>query len=108
MRSRQQFINIFKTGRFENGKLNGFGEKTSLSKSNYVGEFQNNLKHGFGVDENQEHVYEGEFKNDKRKAKGNQYINQIRIFMKENLEKIILREQGFILGPIKILTQELL
>lgn len=62
--------NIIKIGRFDNGKLNGFGEKTSLVGSHYVGEFKNNLKEGFGVDENIEHIYEGEFKDDKKDGKG--------------------------------------
>lgn len=55
---------------FINDKLNGYGEKQTLTGNIYRGEFIDNLKHGKGIEENSEHIYEGEFYQDKKEGKG--------------------------------------
>ncbi len=57
-------------GAFEKGKLSGYGEKYCLNGNNYIGQFKNGLKDGVGIDENNEHFYEGEFREDKKEGKG--------------------------------------
>ena len=51
-------------------KLNGSGMKRSLNGDVYIGMFMNGLKHGEGIEENNEIEYKGQFINDLRNGKG--------------------------------------
>jgi hypothetical protein len=57
-------------GLFINNTLNGKGEKKTLTNTTYFGSFKNSLKHGFGREETIEHIYEGEYENDKKQGTG--------------------------------------
>ena len=57
-------------GKFENGILNGKGERYSLTGSTYIGDFKNMLKDGYGEDETSEHIYKGTFHEDKKQGQG--------------------------------------
>ena len=57
-------------GNFANGKINGKGIKKSLNGNLYIGDFVEGLREGKGKEETNEHVYEGEFKNDKKNGSG--------------------------------------
>ena len=64
-------------GTFEADALNGLGEirDTKLNKSIYRGYFQNNLKHGFGIefDPKNQKTYKGYFVKGKKEGKGREY-----------------------------------
>ena len=55
---------------FINGKANGKGMKKTLNGLLYIGDFIDNLKDGYGKEETNEHIYEGEFKKDKKNGNG--------------------------------------
>ena len=55
---------------FINGKANGKGMKKNINNCIYIGDLINNLKDGYGKEETNEHIYEGEFKNDKKNGNG--------------------------------------
>ena len=57
-------------GLFMNGKLNGKGIKKNLNGNIYIGDFIDHLREGKGKEETTEHIYEGEFKNDKKNGTG--------------------------------------
>lgn len=61
--------NIYQ-GLFSNGFLNGKGEKFSSNGNHYEGEFLDGLRNGEGIETTKEHVYEGNFENDKKNKKG--------------------------------------
>ena len=58
-------------------KLNGSGIKRSLNGDVYIGMFMNGLKHGEGIEENNEIEYKGQFVNDLRNGKGIIHFKQI-------------------------------
>lgn len=57
-------------GYFHKGLLNGKGEKKTLTKTFYAGNFINNSREGIGTEDTPEHIYQGEFKNDKKEGNG--------------------------------------
>ena len=63
-------------GEFRNGELNGkgkswFGPKSKSPSENYVGDFQNDFKHGYGtLTLSDGQIYEGDFFEDKFHGKG--------------------------------------
>lgn len=57
-------------GYFQNGFLNGKGEKRMATSSYYIGEFRDSLKQGTGREETIDHIYEGEYHADKKEGKG--------------------------------------
>lgn len=57
-------------GNFQNGRLNGKGIKRSLNGNMYIGDFVESRREGKGREETNEHIYEGEFKNDKKNGTG--------------------------------------
>lgn len=61
--------NIFQ-GLFVQGILNGKGEKFSINGNHYEGDFLNGLRCGQGREETKEHVYVGNYENDKKNKKG--------------------------------------
>ena len=61
--------NIFH-GLFIQGTLNGKGEKFSINGNYYEGEFMDGLRCGQGHEETKEHVYDGNYDNDKKNRKG--------------------------------------
>ena len=74
-------------------KLNGSGIKRSLNGDIYVGMFMNGLKHGEGIEENNEIEYKGQFVNDLRNGKGVIHFKQKNEvyegeFMKGNLNGV--------------------
>jgi hypothetical protein len=48
----------------------GKGEKHSLKKVTYLGEFERGEKEGLGKEDTPEHIYEGEFKKNKKEGHG--------------------------------------
>lgn len=61
--------NIFH-GLFKKGKLNGKGKKFSINGNYYEGDFKDGLRCGCGKEETKDHIYEGQFENDKKNKKG--------------------------------------
>ena len=57
-------------GMFSNGVLNGKGIKISQNGALYIGQFSNFHKDGIGREETEEHIYEGQYQNDKKKGQG--------------------------------------
>jgi hypothetical protein len=68
----------FFQGYFQDGVLQGKGERHSMNESHYTGEFKNGLKHGFGTEETSEHIYTGNFLNDKKEGQGKLAYKQIK------------------------------
>ena len=57
-------------GYFINGKINGKGMKKNLNGYSYIGEFYLGMKEGYGKEETNKIVYEGEFHKDLKSGKG--------------------------------------
>jgi hypothetical protein len=69
--------NIFQ-GLFVNSKLNGKGEKFSFNGNHYEGDFIGGLRCGYGREETKDHVYVGQYENDKKNQKGKLVYKNIR------------------------------
>lgn len=57
-------------GYFLNGKLDGRGTKKMLNGFFYIGDFAFGVREGKGKEETKDHIYEGQFSNDKKNGKG--------------------------------------
>ena len=65
------FNGILYLGYFNNNELNGKGIKFQIEKNKlYKGDFINNIKEGYGIEESEGTKYEGEFSKDKKNGKG--------------------------------------
>lgn len=71
--------NIFQ-GLFVNHKLNGKGEKFSVNGNHYEGDFIYGLRSGYGREYTKDHVYIGQFENDKKNNKGKLVYKNIEDF----------------------------
>ena len=65
-------------GYFKEKKIDGRGIKKTLNDTTYIGDFTLGLKDGRGKEETSEHIYEGEFKNDKRNGNGKLYYKNLK------------------------------
>lgn len=60
----------FYEGYFKDSQLCGKGIKRSSKGNSYIGDFVDNKREGEGKEETNEHIYEGEFANDKKNGNG--------------------------------------
>jgi hypothetical protein len=65
-------------GYFKDKKIDGRGIKKTLNDTIYIGDFTLGLKEGRGKEETSEHIYEGEFKNDKKNGNGKLYYKNLK------------------------------
>ena len=65
-------------GYFKEKKIDGRGIKRTLNDTIYIGDFTLGLKDGRGKEETSEHIYEGEFKNDKKNGNGKLYYKNLK------------------------------
>lgn len=61
---------VLTEGYFVNHYLNGKGEKYYPDGTKYIGDFVKGLRQGNGEEENEEHIYKGQFMNDKKEGTG--------------------------------------
>jgi hypothetical protein len=60
----------FSEGYFSGEQLMGKGRRSNLKGLSHTGNFNKNIKEGFGKEEVDDQIYEGEFKNGKKNGKG--------------------------------------
>lgn len=86
------FINL---GYFYKGLLNGKGEKQTLYKISYIGNFVNSIKEGFGAEDTPDHIYQGEFHNDKKEGLGKLTYKNTKDFYEGEFKDNLVNGFGF-------------
>ncbi len=76
----------FKKGNFEDGLLEGKGIQKLLNGCSFEGNFVRGIKNGFGKEESDEFIYEGEYKNDKKNGKGKLFFKNLNDSYEGNFE----------------------